>query len=133
MSSYSSSTPTSSLPMMPGKGGNSTAAAAAAAAASAAAKKASLLKQALVQRNNERAPWAFAIAMGGLIVLFTLFHWSRYFYSRHCSKGLRQSFVMRYQVATARYVEHLVGLLLLINYLEPSEMALSVRYLALRL
>jgi len=84
-----SATPT----MIPGR--NST-------AATAAAKKASLLKQALIQHNNESVPWHFAIAMAGVITLFTLFHWSRYLYSRYASKELRRSVFMRSQVAIAR-------------------------------
>jgi hypothetical protein len=107
MSSYSPSSVSSgallsSAPMMQKGTPTNIAATAAAAAASAASKKATQLKQALVQYNNERVSWIFAIAMGGLMVLFTLFHWVRFLHGRSTSKGSQGSLVMRYQVATAR-------------------------------
>jgi hypothetical protein len=92
MSSYSSVSSNSS----------STAHGGGTAAAAAAAKLKA--KQALAQYHNERVPRYYFTAIGGLIVLFTIFHWSRYLYSQHALKGSRESTVRRCQVAVARQV-----------------------------
>jgi hypothetical protein len=67
----------------------------AAAAAVAAAKKAVLATIAKEQMLDQQAAEHFAMAMAGLIILFTTFHWSRFLYSRYTSKGVRGSKVMR--------------------------------------
>jgi hypothetical protein len=77
----------------------------AAAAAAAAAKKAVLATIAKEQMLDQQAACYFAMAMAGLIILFTTFHWSRFLYSRYASKRVRESKVMRAQVAIARYEE----------------------------
>ena len=77
----------------------------AAAAAAAAAKKVELATIAKEQMLDQQAAEHFALAMTGLIILFTTFHWSRFFYSRYASKGVRGSKVMKAQVAIARYKE----------------------------
>jgi hypothetical protein len=94
MSSYSSASSNSS----------STAHGGGTAAATAAAAKLKA-KQALAQYHNERVPRYYFIAIGGLIVLFTIFHWSRYLYNQHALKGSRESTVRRCQVAVARQVD----------------------------
>jgi hypothetical protein len=77
----------------------------AAAAAAAAAKKALLATIAKEQMLDQQAAEHFAMAMAGLIILFTTFRWSRFLYSRYASKGVRGSKVMKVQVAIARYEE----------------------------
>jgi len=74
----------------------------AAAAAAAAAKKAQMHQIAVAQYYDQRVPEYFAIAMGGLIAIFTIFHWTRFWYSRSSSKALRQSSIMQLQVKIAR-------------------------------
>jgi len=76
--------------------------AAAAAAAAAESLKARLRRSHIAQLGNEKIAWQYAVAMSSLIALFTIFHWSRYLYSRHAPKGLRKSSIMRVQVAIAR-------------------------------
>jgi len=73
------------------------------AAAAAAAKKAILATIAKEQMLDQQAACYFAMAMAGLIMLFTTFHWSRFLYSRYASKRVRESKVMKAQVAIARY------------------------------
>ena len=85
--------------------GTKNATAVAAAAAEAAAKKAELAAIAKEQMLDQQAAEHFAMAMAGLIILFTTFHWSRFLYSRYASKGVRGSKVMKIQVAIARYEE----------------------------
>jgi hypothetical protein len=75
------------------------------AAAAAAAKKAVLATIAKEQMLDQQAAEHFAMAMAGLIILFTTFHWSRFLYSRYASKGVRGSKIMKAQVAIARYEE----------------------------
>jgi hypothetical protein len=45
----------------------------------AAAKKAMQIKMAIAQANDQTAAKWFAVAMAGLILVFTMFHWSRVF------------------------------------------------------
>ena len=75
------------------------------ATAVAAAKKVVLATIAKEQMLDQQAAEHFALAMTGLIILFTTFHWSRFFYSRYASKRVRGSKVMKAQVAIARYKE----------------------------
>jgi hypothetical protein len=79
-----------------GGGTNSTAAA-------AAAKKAMQIKMAIAQANDQTAAKWFAVAMAGLILLFTVFHWSRFLYSRYASKRSRESEITNAIVTLARY------------------------------
>ena len=50
--------------------------AAAAPAVNVAAKKAEAAKMALQQLHNQRVPEYYALAMMGLILIFTISHWS---------------------------------------------------------
>lgn len=67
-----------------------------------AASAAAAAARAQQEANNVTALKHFAYAMAGVIILFTIFHWSRYFYSRYASKGVRESKIMKAQVSTAR-------------------------------
>ena len=71
-------------------------------AAAAAAKKAQAARMALQQLHNQRVPGYYAISMTGLILVFTLFHWSRFMYNRHASKGIKRSKFGRVQVEISR-------------------------------
>jgi hypothetical protein len=84
----------SSVVSPPGK--NATAIAAAAAAKKAAASRV------LQLRNNVKVTKYYAAAMAGVIIMFTIFHWSRFLYSRYASKGLKKSKIMKAQVSVAR-------------------------------
>jgi hypothetical protein len=75
---------------------------AAAVAAAAAAKKMQAQVQAEILAYNQKVPQYYAAAMIGVIILFTVFHWSRFLYSRYASTGLRASPLMKFQVAIAR-------------------------------
>jgi len=72
------------------------------AIAAAAATKKSMAVRALQLRNNEKTAKYYAAAMAGLIMVFTLFHWSRFLYSRYATKGPRKSKFMKAQVSLAR-------------------------------
>jgi ribosomal protein S11 len=58
---------------------------------------------------NQNSVKLFAAAMAGVIILFTVFHWSRFLYGRYASRGVRKSGPMRAQVSVARYVELSLG------------------------
>ena len=71
--------------------------------AAAAAAKIRAKNMALSTLRNEQVSWYFTVAMFGLVAVFTISHWSRYLYSRHSSRSLRRSSIMRLQVAITRY------------------------------
>lgn len=73
-----------------------------ATAIAAAARKAAALKRAHQRILSEEALQHYTIAIAGVIVMFTIFHWSRFLYSRHASKGVKKSGLMRVQVSVAR-------------------------------
>jgi hypothetical protein len=75
----------------------------AAAAASAAAMKNMMAKRALAHYHNVMAAKYFAAAMTGFILLFSIVYWVRFLYARFASKAIKESSVMRGQVASARY------------------------------
>ncbi|TVY78529.1 Ferric/cupric reductase transmembrane component [Lachnellula suecica] len=77
-------------------------------AAAAAAKKV-MQGRALQQKNNENVAKYFAAAMAGVIIMFTIFHWSRFLYSRYATKGLKESKIMRAQVSAARLTRHFLN------------------------
>ncbi|KAH8601638.1 ferric reductase NAD binding domain-containing protein [Bisporella sp. PMI_857] len=79
--------------------------AAAPAASSHGGKTASMI---LSTYWNEQTSWYYWVAMGGLIAVFTISHWSRHLYSRHASKALRDSALMKVQVAITRSVRHVL-------------------------
>jgi hypothetical protein len=43
----------------------------------------------IAQENDQRAVQYFAIAMAGLIVLFSAFHWSQLIYAKYASKNMK--------------------------------------------
>jgi hypothetical protein len=73
-----------------------------AAQAAQAAQMASRLRQ---QIGNHDSVKRFAAAMACLIILFTIFHWSRFLYSRYASRGMRKTWPLKAQVSVARYVK----------------------------
>ncbi|KAK0111505.1 hypothetical protein ONS95_001860 [Cadophora gregata] len=79
-----------------------------ATAIAAAARKAAALKRAHQRVISEEAVEHYAIALAGVIVLFTIFHWSRFLYSRYASKGVKRSGAMKIQVSIARMVRHIL-------------------------
>jgi hypothetical protein len=78
-------------------------AAAAAASASAAAFKKSMAIRAAAHYHNVMAAKYFAAAMTGFILLFSMVFWIRFLYARYASKSIRESGIMKGQVAAARY------------------------------
>jgi hypothetical protein len=76
----------------------------AAAAAAAAAKDAQAAKMALQQLHNQRVPGYYALSIGGLILVFTIFHWSHFMYNGHTSNKPKSSTAVNAQVGIARYV-----------------------------
>ncbi|TVY39265.1 Ferric/cupric reductase transmembrane component, partial [Lachnellula subtilissima] len=78
------------------------------AIAAAAAKKSSAVRAVQLQ-NNEKTAKYYAAAMAGLIIVFTLFHWSRFLYSRYATRGLRKSKFMKAQVSLARLFRHFLN------------------------
>jgi hypothetical protein len=58
---------------------------------------------------NQNSVKLYAAAMTGVIIFFTVFHWSRFLYCRYASRGVRKSGPMRAQVLVARYVELPLG------------------------
>ncbi|KAL5331823.1 hypothetical protein ACEPPN_001361 [Leptodophora sp. 'Broadleaf-Isolate-01'] len=98
-------TPSSSSP-----GGNNATAAGGknATAIAAAARKAAALKRAHQRIISEEAVKHYAIAIAAVIVMFTIFHWSRFLYSRHASKGVKKSGIMKAEVSVARMVRHIL-------------------------
>ncbi|KAH7386341.1 ferric reductase NAD binding domain-containing protein [Cadophora sp. MPI-SDFR-AT-0126] len=89
-------------------GGNSTAGGKNATAIAAAARKAAALKRAHQRIISEEALEHYAIALAGVIILFTTFHWSRFLYSRYASKRVRKLGAMKVQVSVARMVRHIL-------------------------
>ena len=73
-----------------------------ATAIAAAAGKAAALKRAHQRILSEKSAYHYAIALAAVIVMFTIFHWSRFLYSRHASKGVKKSGIMKIQVSIAR-------------------------------
>ncbi|TVY92228.1 Ferric/cupric reductase transmembrane component, partial [Lachnellula willkommii] len=76
---------------------------------SPAAAKQAMAVRAVQQRNNEKTAKYYAAAMAGLIIVFTLFHWSRFLYSRYATKGLRKSKFIKAQVSLARLFRHFLN------------------------
>lgn len=72
------------------------------AIAAAAMAKKLMAARALQQHYNENTAKYYAAAMAGVIVLFTIFHWSRFLYCRFATRGLKDSSVMKAQVSVAR-------------------------------
>jgi len=70
-----------------------------------AAQKAQAASRQMAKMWNQNSVKLFAAATVGVIILFTIFHWSRFLYSRYASKGLRVSGPMKAQVSVARYVQ----------------------------
>lgn len=56
------------------------------ASAAAAKKAAAAAAKRLRQLTNERTAGYFGGAFAGLVLLFVIFHWSRYFASKHANK-----------------------------------------------
>jgi hypothetical protein len=80
----------------PTPGGNAT------AGAGAAAKAKQYAAMAKAQKLNENTAKYFAAGVLGMVLIFTISHWSRFIYSRYASKGVRKSGLMRLQVSVAR-------------------------------
>ena len=97
---YNASTPHSG-----GKNGTDIGKNATAIAAAARAAKAEMLARHKAAVWNQKTVRYYAAAMTGVIILFTIFHWSRFLYSRYAPRGVRNSRLMRAQVSVARYVE----------------------------
>jgi len=70
-------------------------------AAAAAAKKA-MASRVLQQKNNVNVTKYYAAAMASVIIMFTIFHWTRFLYSRYATNGLKKSKIMKAQVSVAR-------------------------------
>ncbi|KAG9233151.1 ferric reductase like transmembrane component, partial [Amylocarpus encephaloides] len=64
---------------------------------------------ALAQHHNVMAAEYFAAAMCGFIALFSIVHYTRLLYSRHASKTIRGSMIVRSQVASTRYARKLLN------------------------
>jgi hypothetical protein len=88
---------------------NGTAAAAAASASAAAFKKA-MATRAAAHHHNVLAAKYYAAAMAGFILLFSIVFWIRFFYARYASKSVRESSIMKTQVAAARYSQFVSSL-----------------------
>ncbi|KAH8667412.1 ferric reductase NAD binding domain-containing protein [Tricladium varicosporioides] len=80
-----------------------------AAAASAAMAKKVQAARAYAQSNNIKSAKYFAAAMSGFILLFAIFHWSRFLYSRFASRGVKNSKLMKGQVTLARLTRHVLN------------------------
>jgi hypothetical protein len=74
------------------------------AAASAAAFKKMMASRAAAHHHNVMAAKYFAAAMTGFILLFSIVFWIRFLYARYASKSIRESSIMKAQVAFARYL-----------------------------
>jgi hypothetical protein len=74
----------------------------AAAAAKAAAKAKAAAQKAMKELISSNSSKWFAIAMGGLMVLFIFFHWSRYVCTRYFPKN--KSAATRIPTSMTRYV-----------------------------
>jgi hypothetical protein len=97
---YNASTPHSG-----GKNGTDVGKNATAIAAAAKAAKAQMLARHRKAVWNQKTVKYYAAAMTGVIILFTIFHWSRFLYSRYAPRGVRNSRLIKAQVSVARYVE----------------------------
>lgn len=74
-----------------------------AAAAAAAAKASKVAAKALRQVKNEDTAKYFAVGMVGIMALFTMFHWTRFFYNkRYGPKGSSDSKVLEPLIAFTR-------------------------------
>jgi len=72
----------------------------AAAAAAAKLKAAKVAAKALRQVKNEDTAKYFAVGMVGIMALFTIFRWTRFFYNKRCgSKGSSDSTVLKPLIA----------------------------------
>jgi hypothetical protein len=60
------------------------------------------LSAAIVQINDQKAAQYFAVAVAGLIALFTVLHWSRLIYRHYVSKKLKDSKIIKAQSMIAR-------------------------------
>jgi hypothetical protein len=79
--------------------------ASASAAAAAKLKAAKVAAKALRQVKNQYTAEYFAVGMVGIMALFTIFHWMRFFYSYHKSyapKGRSDSKVLQPFIAVTR-------------------------------
>jgi hypothetical protein len=90
-------TSASSNPQSTPHGGSSTAKP---AASIAAAKQAA--KMALAEHHNQQISRYYFVAMGGLVLIFAVLHWTRFTYSRYASDGTRKSALMKCQIAISR-------------------------------
>lgn len=70
--------------------------------AGAAAKAKQYAAMAKAQSLNEDTAKYFAAGVLGMVLIFTIAHWSRFMYSRYASKGVKNSGLMRLQVSVAR-------------------------------
>ena len=74
-----------------------------AAAAAAKLKAAKVAAKALRQVKNEDTTKYFAVGMVGIMALFTIFRWARFFYNkRYISKGRSNSKVLGHLIAFTR-------------------------------
>jgi len=74
-----------------------------AAAAAAELKAAKVAAKALRQVKNEDTAKYFAVGMAGIMALFTIFRWTRFFYNkRYISKGRSNSKVLGHLIAFTR-------------------------------
>jgi N-acetylglutamate synthase/N-acetylornithine aminotransferase len=71
-------------------------------AAGAAARAKQMAAMAKSQALNESTAKYFATGVLGMVLIFTIAHWSRFMYSRFASKGVRNSGLMKLQVSVAR-------------------------------
>jgi hypothetical protein len=78
-------------------------------AAAARAAKAQMLARHKVQMSNKNSVKYHAAAITGVIVLFTVFNWSRFLYSRYSSIGVRNSRLIKAQASVLLYVEGPLG------------------------
>lgn len=70
-------------------------------AAAAKAKKAIKAMQELFNQNSAKY---FGGSIAGVIVIFTLFHWARFLYSRYATKSFKESKFIKTQVSISRSV-----------------------------
>jgi hypothetical protein len=83
--------------------GSVSAAAAASASAAAKLKAAKVAAKALRQVKNEDTAKYFAVGMVGIMALFTIFRWTRFFYNkRYGPKGSSGSKVLEHLIAFTR-------------------------------
>lgn len=70
----------------------------------ATAAKAEAEARALQQLYNQRVPEYFAVTIVGLILIFSIFHWSRFMYNRHVSTRPNSSALEKIAAGMSRYV-----------------------------